>query len=187
MSMSPNPPATERGDAELLALCRQGDEQAFEILYNRYRLPLFAYLHRLLPGRADVADDLFQQTWVKATQNLNRYTDRQRLLAWLCRIAHNLVMDFYRSRKHLGDEEVPESYAASDPMPAEVVAHEQRQQALAAAIRQLPPEQREIIALRAKGIPFKDIAAQKGLSLNTALGRMHYAVQNLRRLLADFL
>ena len=134
-----------------------------------------------------MVDDLFQQTWVKATQNLNRYTDQQRLLAWLCRIAHNLVMDFYRSRKHLGDEEVPETYAATDPTPDEVVAREQRQQALARAIKQLPPEQREIIALRAQGIAFKEIAAQKGLSLTTALGRMHYAVQNLRKLLADFL
>ena len=188
MKRPPNNTTTlELGDAELLALCRQGDEQAFETIYNRYRLPLFSYLHRLLPGRADVVDDLFQQTWVKATQNLNRYTDQQRFLAWLCRIAHNLVMDFFRSRKYFGDEEVPESYAASDPAPDEAIAREQREKALVEAIRKLPPEQREIIALRAQGIAFKDIAAQRGLPLNTALGRMHYAVQNLRKLLADFL
>lgn len=185
--MAPHASASQLGDAELLVLCRHGDDQAFEVLYNRYRLQLFSYLHRLLPGRADVVDDLFQQTWIKATQNLERYTDQQRFLAWLCRIAHNLVMDFFRAQKHLDDSEVPENLVASEPSPDEVVAREQRAQALDAAIRQLPPEQREIIALRSQGIAFKDIATQKGISLNTALGRMHYAVQNLRKNLADFL
>ena len=187
MTTAQHTPVPQPGDAELLALCRQGDDQAFEVLYNRYRLPLFSYLHRLLPGRADVVDDIFQQTWLKATQNLGRYTDQQRFLAWLCRIAHNLVMDFFRSRKHFGDDEVPESYPAPDRSPDEELSYDQRQQALAAAIQQLPIEQREIIALRSQGIAFKDIAAQKGISLNTALGRMHYAVQNLRKILAVFL
>ena len=81
MTTAQHTPAPQPGDAELLALCRQGDDQAFEVLYNRYRLPLFSYLHRLLPGRADVVDDIFQQTWLKATQNLGRYTDQQRFLA----------------------------------------------------------------------------------------------------------
>ncbi len=187
MTTARNTPENQPGDAELLARCRQGDEQAFQILYDRYRLQLFSYLHRLLPGRGNIVDDLFQQTWIKATQNLDRYTDQQRFLAWLCRIAHNLVMDFFRSRKHLEGEELSESLPAPDRSPDEALAREQRQAALDAAIRQLPPEQQEIIALRAQGIAFKDIAAQKGLSLNTALGRMHYAVQNLRKLLADFL
>ena len=175
------------GDAELLKQCRNGDEAAFDVLYQRYRLPLFSYLHRLLPGRADVVDDLFQQTWVKATQNLDRYTDQQRFLGWLCRIAHNLVMDFFRSRKHLSDEEIPESYASSMPSPDQTIAHDQRERALRQAIQQLPAEQQEIIALRSQGLAFKEIAQQKGIALNTALGRMHYAVQNLRKLLADFL
>ncbi|MBQ4479877.1 MAG: sigma-70 family RNA polymerase sigma factor [Victivallales bacterium] len=175
------------GDAELLTRCRKGDGEAFDVLYNRYRLPLFSYLHRLLPGRADVVDDLFQQTWIKATQNLERYTDQQRFLGWLCRIAHNLVMDFFRSRKHLADEDVPESYASPAPAPDQELAHGQREAALRAAIQKLPADQQEIIALRGQGVAFKDIAKQKGIALNTALGRMHYAVQNLRKLLADYL
>ena len=134
-----------------------------------------------------MVDDLFQQTWIKATQNLERYTDQQRFLGWLCRIAHNLVMDFFRSRKHLSDEEVPESYASSMPTPDQELAHDQREAALRDAIQKLPADQQEIIALRGQGIAFKDIAEQKGIALNTALGRMHYAVQNLRKLLADFL
>ena len=175
------------GDAELLTQCRNCDEAAFDALYHRYRLQLFSYLHRLLPGRADVVDDLFQQTWVKATQNLDRYTDQQRFLGWLCRIAHNLVMDFFRSRKHLSDEEIPESYAAPTLTPDQALSHDQRETALQTAIRKLPAEQQEIIALRNQGMAFKEIAEQKGIALNTALGRMHYAVQNLRKMLADFL
>ena len=180
-------PLEELGETELLQLCRQGNETAFEALYQRMRLPLFAYLHRLLPGRADQADELFQQTWVKFVQNLDRYTDQQKLLAWLCRIAHNLAMDFFRSRKFLTDAELPESYAAKSRSPDEILAREQREAALANAIRELPSDQREIIELRSQGISFKEIAARKGVPLNTALGRMHYAVQTLRKKLSEFL
>ena len=175
------------GDAELLMQCRTGNDEAFDVLSHRYRLPLFSYLHRLLPGRADVVDDLFQQAWIKATQNLDRYTDQQRFLGWLCRIAHNLVMDFFRSRRHLTDEEVPESYASPAPTPDQEVSRDQREAALREAIQKLPADQQEIVALRGQGFAFKDIAKQKGISLNTALGRMHYAIQNLRKLLDDFL
>ena len=68
------------------------------MLYQRYRLPLYSYIHKLMPTESSQVDDIFQQVWVKAVSNWSRYTDQQKLLAWLCRIAHNLVMDYYRSR-----------------------------------------------------------------------------------------
>lgn len=174
-------------DIELLTLCKQGRDDAFDVLYNRYRLQLFSYLHRLLPGKSDRVDDFFQQVWIKATRNLEHYTDQQRFLAWLCRIAHNLVMDFYRSNGNAEDIEVPETIAANSPTPDRELRDQQLEDALGKAILKLPPDQQEIIRLRNEGIAFKDIADRKGISLNTALGRMHYAVLNLRKMLADYL
>lgn len=177
----------ERQDNELIALCLGGREAAFDVLYHRYRRQLFSYLHRLLPGRKETIEDLFQQTWVKAARKLENYTDQQRFLAWLCRIAHNLVMDHFRSGE--GDEmyEVPETLAAALPSPDQAIISAQLETAMTAAIAKLPPPQQEIIRLRKQGMPFKDIAEAQGISTNTALGRMHYAVINLRKMLADYL
>ena len=80
-------------DSELIARARQRDESAFNVLYARYRLQLFSYLNKLLPGDHQMVDDLFQQVWLKVVTNWERYDDQQKFLAWLCRIGHNLVMD----------------------------------------------------------------------------------------------
>ena len=180
-------PLANLTDPQLIALCLQGRDGAFDILYNRYRLQLYSYLHRLLPHARDQVDDLFQQTWIKATRNFARYSDQQRFLAWLCRIAHNLVMDYFRASDNRPTEEIPETIAADLPDPAQEIRRQQLETALQGAIRQLSPDQQEVIRLRNDGIPFKEIAARLGISLNTALGRMHYAVLNLRRMLADYL
>lgn len=183
--MDSRPPHDKLSDTELVAGFLDGDDRAFDALYHRYRLPLYSYINRLLCGRRDQADDVFQQTWVKAVRNLPRYTDRMRFLAWLCRIAHNLVMDFYRS----GDnamQELPEHLEAHSCQPLEQLNRELLESALQEALERLPAEQREIVRLRNEGVSFKEIASRQGIGLNTALGRMHYAVQNLRRMLRDF-
>lgn len=175
-------------DSKLVELCRKGDDKAFAVIYNRYRLPLFAYLQRLLPRQNDRIDDIFQQTWIKAVRNWHNYTDQQKLFAWLCRIAHNLTMDLFRSRSNAEEvTDIPESVAADTPTPEEDLQHAALHDALRQAIARLPAEQQEIIRLRHAGMSFKEIADLKNLTLNTALGRMHYAVQNLKKLMADFL
>ncbi len=174
-------------DKDLVNLCRAGDDAAFTELYNRYRLQLFAYLHRLLPSDKALVDDLFQQVWIKAVRNWQRYTDQQLLLAWLCRIAHNLVMDHFRSNAGRDTVEIDENLMADTFNPEEALHQLKLDEALQNAIEQLPPDQQEIVRMRMQGISFKEIAAQKNLSLNTALGRMHYAVQNLRKLIADYI
>lgn len=184
---TPAPITQDCDDATLLQLCREHNDQAFCVLYNRYRLQLYSYLHRLMANRAGQVDDLFQQTWIKATQNLHRYDHRQKFLAWLCRIAHNLAMDFYRSRSNALTDELPEHLKSNTPTPTADLCKKQLDAALKEAIGKLPPEQQEVVRLRNDGIPFKEIAEKKQISLNTALGRMHYAVQNLRKMLADYL
>jgi len=174
-------------DTTLIARCRKGDDAAFEILYNRYRLQLYGYLNHLLSSRRDLVEDIFQQVWIKASANWSRYDDRQRLFAWLCRIAHNLVMDFYRGDGKREFIELPETLMSDEESPAAHLSRSALEQALQKAIRSLPGPQRQVVELRTQGVSFNDIAKQLGTNLNTALGRMHYAVKALQKELADFL
>lgn len=173
-------------DTILIRSFLDGDNSAFDLLYARYRLPLYSYLNRLLAGHREQVDDLFQQTWVKAVRSLPRYTDRTRFLAWLCRIAHNLTMDYYRSGEQ-GLQTLPECLASEYEHPAEAMQRSGLDAALQDAIGKLPPEQQEVVRLRNANVPFKEIAQRQHITINTALGRMHYAILNLRKLLADFL
>jgi RNA polymerase sigma-70 factor, ECF subfamily len=179
--------APEADDLALIRQCQRGDDSAFDALYQRYRLPLFRYLHRILEEHADMVDDLFQQTWIKAVRSLPKYQHREKFLAWLCRIAHNLAMDYFRARKVEAPAELPLTLADQAPHPDTELSRQEFGMALEKAIQKLPPEQQEVIRLRNEGMPFKDIALKHHISLNTALGRMHYAVQNLKKLLAPFL
>lgn len=173
-------------DEALIRRCLDGDNGAFDVLYGRYRLPLFSYLNRLMPKHTDQVEDIFQMVWVRAVRNLPRYTERQRFLPWLCRIAHNLAMDYYRARPAVPVENMPEMHDGR-LTPPQAVQKRQMEEALAEAILQLPEEQRVVVMLRKEGVPFKDIAEREGISLNTALGRMHYAVLRLKKLLAEYI
>jgi len=181
------PIPSQMTDSELVAQWLQGDEQAFTVLYERYRLPLFGYLHRLLPGRRDLVDDVFQQVWTRAAQKLGTYQDQQKLLSWLFRIAHNLVMDCFRRGDGQEHQELLESFASETLSPDEELHTGELEHGLQEAISQLPPEQQDIVRQRLEGVSFKDIASSRKISLNTALGRMHYAIINLRRLMQEYL
>lgn len=177
----------EETDDSLIKRCLEGSNEAFDQLYARYRLPLYSYLHKLLANRNQEVDDFFQKTWFKASESLDRYRHQERFFAWLCRIAHNLVMDFFRS--HVSDEtdDISEEIPASASNPANLIIRSEIESALKTAITKLPKEQQKIIHLRLDGTSFKNIAAQEKISLNTALGRMHYAILNLRKLLEEHL
>lgn len=175
-------------DPELIRRCLAGDHQAFHALYGRYRLQVYSYLGNMLPGDSHLVDDLFQQTWIRVLDNLDRYEHRQRFLAWLFRIAHNLAVDHIRRRsrhetveldERLPDEEAGEAWENMD--------RDTLLRAVAAATATLAPEQREVLALRQQGMPFREIAELQNTNINTVLGRMHYAVKRLRRILGDYM
>lgn len=174
-------------DSELITHCRAGDTRAFDELYERYRLPLYSYLNRVVPGRSHAVDDLFQQTWMKVLENLDRYTEQQRFVSWLFRIAHNVAVDHLRREGRYEMVEVTESAAVVETAPWEAMDR----QALLAAVREatasLAPEQREVLLLRQRGLSFREIADVQASNINTVLGRMHYAVRNLRRRLEALL
>lgn len=173
-------------DHELIASYLAGDAAAFEQLYQRYRRPLYSYLNELLAGRRAAADDLFQQTWIRALDALPGYRDESRFFPWLVRIAHNLAMDFFRAPAQSRQAEAPDNLEAAAgpadaPEPWQSLADDEFRASLEQAIAQLGAEQREVLLLRRQGMPFKDIARLQATGINTVLGRMHYAVSHLRR------
>ena len=143
----------------------------------------------------DVADDIFQETFIKAVRVIDegRYTDNGRFLSWILRIAHNQVIDYFRSRKQnkqvneadagynvLGTLRFAEHTVEDDMVAAQINSDVRR------LVEMLPDEQREVVMLRYySGLSFKDIAEQTDVSINTALGRMRYALINLRKLIKE--
>ena len=178
---------TQLTDSELVVRCRRRDEAAFNVLYARYRLQLFSYLHKLLPNNRSLVDDIFQQVWMKVVSNWDRYNDQQRFLAWLCRIGHNLVMDYYRSEARGEKVELTDNLPSDYSSAAEGIDRGILDEALAKAIQELSPEQMEVLKLRQQGVSFKEIADIQRSNINTVLGRMHYAVSKLKVLLRDYL
>ncbi|MBN1670336.1 MAG: sigma-70 family RNA polymerase sigma factor [Kiritimatiellae bacterium] len=177
----------EPTDGELVRRYLAGDDGAFEAVYARYRRPLYAYLNRMLPGQSATVDDLYQQTWVKAVNWLRRYRDRDRFLAWLLRIAHNVVVDYYR--RHAVRDEVAMATVpveADRATPGARLIRDEENAVLKEAVDRLPKEQREVVWMRLSGLSFREIAAVQHTSVNTALGRMHYAIKHLKtRLIED--
>jgi RNA polymerase sigma-70 factor (ECF subfamily) len=173
-------------DGELVQRCRHGDTRAFDELYQRCRLPLYSYLNRLVPGRSHIADDLFQQTWLKMLENLNRYSEQQRFLSWLFRIAHNVAVDHLRKDLRHEMVEVTETTAVDESVPWAAMDRQVVAAAVAEVTAALAPEQREVLLLRQQGVSFREIAEIQQTNINTVLGRMHYAVKHLRRRLAEY-
>lgn len=175
--------SAEFSDIELIERYLANDYDAFDILYNRYRKQLYAYLNRLLPGQHSVADDVFQQTWIKVIRRLPDYKDSQKFLAWLMRISHNLTIDHFRKNKRefLCEDNDNEAIFVSDTMqPWMELDREELSEALNGCVEKLSPEQREVFLLRQEELGFKEIAEIQNTSINTALGRMQYALRNLR-------
>lgn len=173
-------------DADLVKRCRDGDTRAFDELYQRCRLPLYSYLNRLVPGRHHVADDLFQQTWLRMLENLDRYSEQQRFLSWLFRIAHNVAVDHLRKDLRHEMVEITEASAVDESVPWAAMDRQILSAAIEEVTASLAPEQREVLLLRQQGVSFREIAEMQQTNINTVLGRMHYAVKHLRRRLAEY-
>ncbi len=181
-------------DRDLLDMYRQGDCDAISQLLERHTRRLRDYV-RLLVKDNDVADDLTQEVLIKVVKVLNegRYTDTGRFLPWLMRIAHNRVLDYFRAQKQ--GKTVNESSAGFDilsnknltePSIEEQLISEQQAEEIRALIELLPEEQREVVKMRYyEGLSFKEIAEHTGVSINTALGRMRYALINMRQMIKE--
>lgn len=178
----------EFSDIELIEKFLANDYDAFEVLYNRYKKQMYAYLNRLLPGQHALADDIFQQTWVRVIRRLPDYRDSQKFLAWVMRISHNLTIDHFRKNKREFTYEYTENerlFSTDDFQPWMDLDREEIAKTLDKCIAELSDDQREVFLLRQENISFKEIAEIQDTSINTALGRMQYALRNLRNCIGN--
>lgn len=178
---------------------RGGDPRAFEQLVLRHRTPVYHFILRLA-GHPARAEDLLQETWLKVVRGAQDYQPRARFTTWVYTIARNLCVDSARKESYRRADSLDAPLGAGDGEGAalgervpdggaspERGAHNRRLQPLIeAALRALPPEQREVFLLREySGIAFKEIAVVTGVSENTVKSRMRYALEGLRRKLAE--
>ena len=181
-------------DDVLVSLYLQGNNTAFDVLLNRHKDRLYNYIYFIVRSR-ELAEDLFQETFVKAIVTLQqgRYTNDGKFLAWITRIAHNLVIDQFRTERNenlisndetdidlLNDAKLVEGNIENR------MVNEQVLKDVRALIDELPDCQREVVFMRYyQDLSFKEIADITGVSINTALGRMRYAVLNMRRIAVE--
>ncbi len=181
-------------DDMLVTLYLEGNNSAFDILLNRHQDRLFNYIFFLVRSR-EVAEDIFQETFVKAIVTLQqgRYQNDGKFAAWITRIAHNLVIDQFRVERNenaVSNDEA-EFDLLNDAKLAEGtienrMVNEQVLKDVRALVDELPDCQREVVFMRYyQDLSFKEIAEMTGVSINTALGRMRYAVLNMRRIAAE--
>jgi RNA polymerase sigma factor (sigma-70 family) len=181
-------------DDELVNLFETGNNNAFEILLKRYKSKAYTYIYLIVHNR-DLADDIFQDTFIKAISNIQqgRYHASGKFLAWVNRIAHNLIIDHYRRLKTENtvsvdavDYDILNSSKLSEKSFEDMLSNEQLLKDIVQLIDVLPQLQQNVIRMRFfEDLSFKEIADKTGVSINTALGRMRYALMNIRRIAAE--
>jgi RNA polymerase sigma factor (sigma-70 family) len=180
-----------KNDDELVNLYSKGDSRAFDVLLYRYKDKLFSYICFIVRNR-DLADDIFQETFVKAIVTLQKggYSGSGKFGAWLTRIAHNLMIDYFRQSKNenvvsndeseldlFNDSSLSESNIEDEMICSQTLEDIRR------LVNQLPENQREVVFMRYyQDLSFKEISDITGVSINTALGRMRYALINIRKM-----
>ena len=178
-------------DEELVNAYASGNNVAFDILLNRHKSNIYSYIYYIVRNR-EMAEDIFQETFVKAITTIkqNRYTENGKFRAWINRIAHNLIIDNYRQEKNeqtiSNDEcevDLLNNSKLSDGTIEDEMVKEQIFSDIKKLINYLPDNQKEVLLLRYyQDLSFKEIADITGVSINTALGRMRYAILNIRRM-----
>ena len=181
-------------DDALVTLYLDGNNRAFDVLLERHKERLFNYIFFIVRSR-ELAEDIFQETFVKAIMTLQqgRYTNDGKFAAWITRIAHNLVIDQFRVERNenLVSNDETEFDLLNDARLSEGtvenrMVNEQVLKDVRALIDELPDCQREVVFMRYyQDLSFKEIADITGVSINTALGRMRYAILNMRRIAAE--
>ncbi len=179
-------------DETLLRLYMEGDNGAFDVLLGRYESKVFTYLIYSVRNQ-ELAEDLFQDAFMRIITTLRnkRYTETGKFSSWVMRIAHNLVIDHFRQNKGenfiSNDDEnfdvLNDSSVAVDDNIEKQMIDRQTLRDIKALVRMLPEKQREVVLMRFyQDLSFKEIAELTDVSINTALGRMRYALINLRRM-----
>jgi RNA polymerase sigma factor (sigma-70 family) len=180
-----------QSDQDLIHLYINGNEAGLVELLRRYQSKIYTSIYLLVKDQ-DLAEDIFQDTFIKVINTLkaNKYNEEGKFLPWVSRIAHNLVIDHFRREKRApminnGDDfDIFEVLGNYDESIEDRLVREQTHKDLKKLIQMLPSEQKEVLLMRHFGdMSFKEIAEITGVSINTALGRMRYALNNLRKMM----
>ncbi|MCL6273520.1 sigma-70 family RNA polymerase sigma factor [Muricauda sp. 2012CJ35-5] len=167
-----------------------GDEKSLEVLINRHNQRISSFIYSKVLDR-DVAEDIFQDTFIKVIKTLKRgsYSEEGKFLPWVMRIAHNLIIDHFRKNKRMPKFEGSDDFnifsvIKDEKLNAEKqIIKDQIDSDLTLLIEELPEDQKEVLMMRIyKDMSFKEISENTGVSINTALGRMRYALINLRKI-----
>jgi RNA polymerase sigma-70 factor (ECF subfamily) len=178
-------------DALLVKNYVEGDENALTILINRHQSKIFGFIYSKISDR-DISNDIFQDTFIKVirTLKLKTYNEEGKFLPWVMRIAHNLIIDHYRKNKKMPMFRETEEFSIfsimSDDSPTieNKIIREQVEIDLKKLIEELPADQKEVLVMRMyQDMSFKEISEITGVSINTALGRMRYALMNMRKVI----
>ena len=180
-------------DAALVQDYVNGNERALELLIKRHKLRIYNFIYSKVFDR-DTAEDIFQETFIKVIKTLKRgvYNEEGKFLPWVMRIAHNLVIDFFRKNNRIPTFDNSEEFdifqliSDGNPTAEKTMIEEQVVEDLQNLIHQLPDDQKDVLTMRLyKDMSFKEIAESTEVSINTALGRMRYAIINLRKLIDE--
>ncbi len=184
---------TNLSDADLITQYLKGSERSLENLINRHQLQIFNFINSKVNDR-DKSEDIFQDTFIKVIRTLKNgsYNEEGKFLPWVMRIAHNLVIDYFRKNSRIPIIENKEEFDIfqflSDTTPNAEVALVQEQvlKDIQNLVDELPEDQKEVLIMRLyRDMSFKEIAENTNVSINTALGRMRYAIINLRKMIND--
>jgi len=176
-------------DAQLVKRYRNGDELALQQLIIKHQTRVKGFIFSKVKDR-DATEDIFQDTYIKVIKSLRKgaYNEEGKFLPWVMRIAHNLVVDFFRKEKKLPKQPNNSDYDIFSLISDDSLHTEQRMVKsqidieVKALVTRLPKDQQEVVQMRMyRDMSFKEIADNTGVSINTALGRMRYALQNIRK------
>ena len=178
-------------DAMLVKLYEEGNNAAFEVLLTRYKSRVYYYILQIVRDK-ELAEDIFQDTFIKAIMTIQqgRYVESGRFLGWVNRIAHNLIIDFFRKEKNENtvsadsyEYDIINDVKLSDLNIEDIMSNEQVLSDVVKMVDYLPIVQQEVVRMRFfEDLSFREIAEKTNVSINTALGRMRYALLNMRKL-----
>jgi len=184
----------EMNDNELVQRFIDGDQNSLEILIYRHKNRVYSYI-MLIVKNQELAEDIFQETFIKVIRSLKRgkYVENGKFISWVLRISHNLIIDHFRKEKLQGtvsndslEVDVFNSQRFSEDTIEDQLVTSQILKEVKELVKELPEDQQQVIHMRHyMDMSFKEIADQTGVSINTALGRMRYALINLRKLIRE--
>jgi RNA polymerase sigma factor (sigma-70 family) len=186
--------ACKISDSELIAKYIDGNQNSLELIIHRHKNRVFAYILMVVKDK-QLADDIFQDTFIKVINTIQAgsYKEEGKFIQWVMRIAHNLIIDYFRKSKRIpvvdndsSEFDIFDTIQFTDASVEDKMILDQIYKDVRELIEHLPPEQKEVLFMRHySDMSFKDIAEQTDVSINTALGRMRYALINLRKLIKD--